>query len=64
MVVGGGIYVMGGSVICVSTYVCVSMCAVGVEGVSVFSSGESNASLYNIAKINKYSEFVVEGLCV
>ena len=55
---------MGGSVICVSTYVCVSMCAVGVEGVSVISSGESNASLYNIAKINKYSEFVVEGVCI
>ena len=58
--VGGGIYVMGGSVICVSAYVCVELCAVGVEGVSVISSGKSNASLYNIAKINKYSEFVVE----
>ena len=58
----GGIYVMGGSVICVSAYVCVVLCAVGVEGVSVFSSGESNASLYTIAKINKYSEFVV--VCV
>ena len=57
-----GIYVMGGSVICVSTYVCVVLCAVGVGRVSVVSIGESNASLYNIAKINKYSEFVVEGV--
>jgi hypothetical protein len=62
MVVGVGIYVMGGSVICVSTYVCVVLCAVGVGRVSVVSIGESNASLYNIAKINKYSEFVVEGV--
>ena len=61
--VGGGIYVMGGSVICVSTYVCVVLCAVGVGRVSVVGIGESNASLYNIAKINKYSEFVV-GVCI
>lgn len=54
---------MGGSVICVSAYVCVVLCAVGDKGDSVFSSGESNASLYNIAKINKYSEFVVE-VCI
>lgn len=53
---------MGGSVICVSAYVCIVLCAVGVGRVSVFSSGESNASLYNIAKINKYSEFVVGGV--
>ena len=51
---------MGGSVICVSAYVCVVLCAVGVGRVSVISIGKSNASLYNIAKINKYSEFVVE----
>ena len=53
---------MGGSVICVSAYVCVVLCAVGVGRVSVISIGKSNASLYNIAKINKYSEFVVEGV--